>query len=607
VEEKKMEKKIIGIFVCMLFIVATILPVVGSVNIDHTSDKGSSDGTDWWPMFRHDLQHSGYSTSDAPDTDNLLWSYTTGDSVRSSPAVVDGRVYIGSWDYNMYCLDADTGDFIWSYTTGSIVTSSPAIADGKIYFGSADDYVYCLDADSGDLVWNYLAGESVYSSPAVVDSRVYIGSYDNNVYCLDADTGDFIWSYTTGGIVYSSPAVVDGGVYIGSGDNNVYCLDADNGDFIWSYTTGDGVSSSPTVADGKVYAGSADFKLYCLDADTGDHIWNNTIGHFVSSTAVVDDRVYLGSDNQNVYCLDADTGDLIWSYTTGERVASSPAIADGKLYIGQYWHKVYCLDANNGDYIWSYTTEGQIYSSPAVADSKVYIGSKDGKVYCFKDEEPNHPPEAPTIDGPNSGGSGVEYTYTFASCDPDGDDIYYLIDWDDGTVEDWIGPYPSCQTVEINHGWSEPGTYNIIAKARDINDAESEWSEQFTVTLSNSPSAPTIDGPTHGKAGKAYPYTFISIAPNEDQVSYYIRWGDGEITDWTDFQDSGPPGYTESHSWDKQGEYIIQAKAKNSEGAVSEWSQLEVTIPRNRASTYLWYPWLLERFPLLERLLTIFI
>ncbi len=43
----------------------------------------------------------------------------------SSPAVSDGRVYIGSNDYNVYSLNASNGSLIWKYTTGGYVVSSP--------------------------------------------------------------------------------------------------------------------------------------------------------------------------------------------------------------------------------------------------------------------------------------------------------------------------------------------------------------------------------------------------------------------------------------------------------------------------------------------------
>jgi hypothetical protein len=41
-------------------------------------------------------------------------------------------------------LDAETGDMIWSYTTGRLVHSSPAVANGKIYIGSYDSKIYCF-------------------------------------------------------------------------------------------------------------------------------------------------------------------------------------------------------------------------------------------------------------------------------------------------------------------------------------------------------------------------------------------------------------------------------------------------------------------------------
>ena len=124
--------------------------------------------------------------------------------------------------------------------------------------------------------------------------------------------------------------------------------------------------------------------------------------------------------------------------------------------------------------------------------------------------------------------------------------------------------------------------------------------------LNDPPSSPTIDGQINGENGKAYPYTFTSIDPDGDDVSYFIRWGDGEETDWTTFQASGPPGYIESHSWDTQGTYIIQAKAKDIYGAESDWGTLTVTMPRNKVIITPFLIWLQRHpnmFPLLQLLL----
>ena len=83
--------------------------------------------------------------------------------MTSSPAVVNDRVYVGSFDKRVYCLDAATGDVVWNYTTEGFVASSPAVADGKVYIGSDDGYLYCLDADDGSLVWRFPTGGEVKS------------------------------------------------------------------------------------------------------------------------------------------------------------------------------------------------------------------------------------------------------------------------------------------------------------------------------------------------------------------------------------------------------------------------------------------------------------
>jgi len=96
----------------------------------------------------------------------------------------------------------------------------------------------------------------------------------------------------------------------------------------------------------------------------------------------------------------------------------------------------------------------------------------------------NSPPETPEIDGPTSGKAGVEYNYTLSSTDPDGDDVFYCIDWGDDTGEVCMGddtgevcmgPYASGEEVIVSHIWTEQDTYTIKVKAKDTYDAESDW------------------------------------------------------------------------------------------------------------------------------------
>jgi len=380
--------------IIMLFVGASVTPSISrdiekNLVLNQNNATSSVSTTDWWPMFHHDLSHSGYSTSTAPDTNNTLWNISTGGGVFY-PVVANGRVYAGSWNHNVYCLNADSGAIIWTYDAGNLVRS-PVVANGKVYVGSMDRKVYCLNAENGMKIWDYMTGSYIYSSPTVSDGKVYIGSNDYKVYCLNADTGEKIWDYSTYGNVESSPAIYDGKIYVGSWDCKLYCLNAETGEKIWSYSSGSGaVRSSPAVVNGKVYFGSGNNKVYCLNASSGTVIWNYTTNaQIYSSPAVAYGKIYIGSWDDNLYCLNAETGEKIWSYLTSGSIWSSPAVANGKVYIGSlggvsdFYGKVYCLNAETGAAIWDYTTDDWVWSSPAIAEGKVYVGSYNGTVYCF--------------------------------------------------------------------------------------------------------------------------------------------------------------------------------------------------------------------------------
>jgi hypothetical protein len=106
-----------------------------------------------------------------------------------------------------------------------------------------------------------------------------------------------------------------------------------------------------------------------------------------------------------------------------------------------------------------------------------------GSVWQFTTID-NIPPDAPIIDGPNRGKTGKEYDYTVSTTDSEGHDVYYWIEWGDGTVEQnkWIGPYSSGEVVNLSHSWDEKDTFTIEVKAKDIFNDESN-STVFTVTI----------------------------------------------------------------------------------------------------------------------------
>jgi len=196
--------------------------------------------------------------------------------------------------------------------------------------------------------------------------------------------------------------------------------------------------------------------------------------------------------------------------------------------------------------------------------------------------EQNTPPEKPTVNGPTDIEPNVEYQYSFVSDDPNDDDVMYYIDWGDN-FQGWLGPYSSGETIYINHTWTESGIFEITAKARDELYQEGEWSDPITVIVGNlAPEAPVITGEISGTSGTEYEYTFVATDSNDDDLYYYIKWGDGTIVEWDGPHASGNE-LKLSHKWDSQGNFMIEAKAKDPDGAESGWGRLTINMPRSRA------------------------
>jgi len=193
----------------------------------------------------------------------------------------------------------------------------------------------------------------------------------------------------------------------------------------------------------------------------------------------------------------------------------------------------------------------------------------------------NHPPEPPIINGPTEGAVNTEYTFWInLPTDPDGDEMFLRWDWGDGTITNWLGPYPSGSIASASHMWIHAGVYEIRAQLKDPYGAESNLSDPHILTIydNHPPETPDIQGTTTGKPGAMYLYTFTTTDPETDEVFYYIDWGDGQNTSWLGPYSSGAQK-TASHSWSHTGTYQVRIKAKDTWGAESDWKTLQVSMP----------------------------
>jgi outer membrane protein assembly factor BamB len=351
-----------------------------------------------WPQFSGDSQHHSYnptenilSVSTVPNMVEL-WTVTTGSDIQSSPAVVNGTVYFGGTDGNLYAVSASTGEKIWTTPLPNPTGSSPAVIDGVVYI-SAGNSLYAFSAATGKMLWSAVTGGAV-TTPTVANGVIYVGSADTNLYAFSPATGQPIWTATTSGTISNPPAVADGIVCVASNASygTLYAFNAATGQPIWNHAllglpngTTSLAYSAPAVSNGLVYLGDGWGTVLAFGVSNGELVWyDDTQNELIDSIIAINGVAYVGSADDSVYALEAATGRLLWSTATGSFIVDSPALANGVLYVGSCDNKQYALNAATGEVLWTGQTGNQIYSSsPAVANGMVFVGSADSKLYAF--------------------------------------------------------------------------------------------------------------------------------------------------------------------------------------------------------------------------------
>lgn len=360
-----------------------------------------------WPMFHHDLRHTGKTANFGTQVGKLKWQFVTGGPVTSSPVIDNNEtVYIGSADNNFYAINSETGALEWKYTTGgAIELSSPAIdEDGIVYIGSNDGYLYAFDTETLDPLdpepkWTFKTDGAISSSPAIdSNGNILFSSADGYIYSIFSN-GTLDWK-TKIGTSWCSPAIdtTNSHVYVGSWINqnstinfievevdnatiqiparvNFFALNSSNGSILWDFPyfcTPGGILASPVIASDKSIIVSffmtynkdcddeeSDFHIWSLESD-GDPNWGLQLGginDIYTTPAMLEDNSFFIASSSDIYRVLPDGQTYLSSPGDGERIESSPAIDGGKLiFFGSNGGRFYCIcaDCPETPILWQY-------------------------------------------------------------------------------------------------------------------------------------------------------------------------------------------------------------------------------------------------------------
>ncbi|HJS17265.1 MAG TPA: serine/threonine-protein kinase [Anaerolineales bacterium] len=312
-----------------------------------------------------------------------IWTFKCEDEIRGNPAISQGILYTGSYDNNLYALNAADGKFQWKYPTDGGVVSRPAIADGNIFFGSEDQRLHVVSVRSGKVVWTYYTKGPIRSTPRIAEGHVFIGSDDMNLHAVNLNSGRLVWKFETAGAIRSTPFVLNELIYVGCESGDFYAIDY-RGELKWRFHAKRAITSSTVGTEQAIFFTSVDSTLYALDPRNGWVLWRFRLGKpSISTPCMADDLIFTGASDGFIYAVDARTSKEVWRFRTEHQVNGSPVTYKDSLYCGSVDGSLYCLEYRTGRLRWKFGTEGAITGTPLVYDDIIYFGSTDHHIYAL--------------------------------------------------------------------------------------------------------------------------------------------------------------------------------------------------------------------------------
>jgi len=370
-----------------------------------------------WPTYLHDgprTAASGDETTLSPSNAGHLaehWAFKTGGKIASSPTVVNGVVYVGSWDGYEYALNAADGTLIWRTNLGITsaptcnptsagVTSVATVQNGVVYVGGGDAYWYALDASTGAVLWKVYTGDNSasgghynWASPLLYNGYAYIGIasfgdcplVQGQVLQVSLSTHQVVNTFNVvptgqgGGGVWTSPT-------IDAASNTVYVT---TGTQVGSQT----LSQAIIGLDAATLTLKSSWQIPAAQA-ISDSDWGTTPTVFDDATGTH----LVAVANKNGYLYAYDRADVaagpLWQQKIGtppgscpqcgDGMASSGAFANGRLYYASgpttingstYPGSVRALDPATGAYLWQHGSPAAIVPAIASANGLIIDGA----------------------------------------------------------------------------------------------------------------------------------------------------------------------------------------------------------------------------------------
>lgn len=312
---------------------------------------------------------------------SLIWTYKCAGIISSNATVAGDKIVVEGGNI-LYAFTLK-GKVAWktqlneNKDSGKIDPwdfhrSSPAVYEGRVFIGSDNGVIYVVNTENGSIEDKIQTKHKhlIRSTPIVVENMLYFGDWEGIMYAYSLVRKEFHWEFDSRkeksfeywkNSILETPLYHKGNLYFAGRSAALYCVDAKNGKLKWIQRspTDQWMLGSPVIEGEALYLGSSDQHLYqAFNIETGEVLWSTKVDGRTWGTALVkNDNIYIGG--VNFFKIDKKTGKIA----------------------GQIKFEKIHEDQQFGQYT---ERTSNFHSSPKPFKTNLIIGSDDGFIYSLK-------------------------------------------------------------------------------------------------------------------------------------------------------------------------------------------------------------------------------
>jgi outer membrane protein assembly factor BamB len=338
----------------------------------------------------------------------IRWAYNhdpisdTGNTPISflSPAIQDGKVFIGSLAGTFHSYDLVNGKELWKMTEKSSVSNAAAFYKDQVLYGTAEGRVVARKMSNGELVYAVdVSLEAVESTVVVARGRGLVQTRDHKLVCFDILTGKILWNYSRA-VAFdttlqrvSTPTTLDEKVYVGFADGFVVSFNIEDGSIFWEKNISRGskfvdVDMKPLLYQNKILIASHSGNFMVLEAASGKTLVQ-TPYLIYRSPILIGDILYLGTQDGKLVKLDAQSMQELASIDLKEPIFSIASWGEHDEHIAVPTIKgnVYFVNSDNLKVVSKLalgTKNSIVYGEMAVLGTRLSVSTSRNRIYLLE-------------------------------------------------------------------------------------------------------------------------------------------------------------------------------------------------------------------------------